>query len=112
MLGSVLAGIYRGEVSPATAGLPGPARDAARESISGAYGVADQAGSAGGTVISAANDAFVTAMHWAAGVAAVVALLGVLVALGWVPGKRPAGRHEVAVERAAVASEPELARAS
>lgn len=112
VLGSVLAGIYRGEVSPATAGLPDPARDAARESIAGAYGVADQAGSAGSTVISAANDAFVTAMHWAAGVAAVVALLGVLVALGWVPGKRPAGRHGVTAERAAVVSEPELARAS
>jgi DHA2 family multidrug resistance protein-like MFS transporter len=112
VLGSVLAGIYRGEVGPATAGLPDPARDAARESISGAYGVAQQAGPAGGPMVSAANDAFVTAMHWAAAVGAVIALIGVLVSLGWVPGRRPAGQHQVATEQANFAGEPELARAS
>jgi MFS transporter, DHA2 family, multidrug resistance protein len=112
VLGSVLAGVYRGDVGPAFDALPGPARDAARESISGAYGVAENAGPAGPAVISAANDAFVTAMHWASAVGAAIALLGVLISLGWLPGRRPAGRHEVAVEQAAIASEVELARAS
>ena len=112
VLGSVLAGVYRGEVGPAFDTLPGPARDAARESISGAYGVAEQAGPAGPAVISAANDAFVTAMHWSAAVGAVVSLLGVLVSLGWLPGRRPAGRPQVAAEQASVSGEHELARAS
>jgi EmrB/QacA subfamily drug resistance transporter len=121
VLGSVLAGVYRGEVGPATAALPEPARDAARESISGAYGVADQAGPAGGAVISAANDAFVTAMHASAAVGAVVALLGVLVAARWLPGRRAAGAPEPpaaaqAAESGAAESgasgEPELVRTS
>jgi MFS transporter, DHA2 family, multidrug resistance protein len=118
VLGSVLAGVYRGEVGPATSVLPEPARDAARESISGAYGVAQQAGPAGGAVVSAANDAFVTAMHWSAVVGGVIALLGVLVSLGWLPG-RAAGRHELAAQQQAAVGEavgadgePELARAS
>ncbi|MBX6357835.1 MAG: hypothetical protein IRZ05_18515 [Micromonosporaceae bacterium] len=112
VLGSVLAGVYRGDAGPAFDALPGPARDAARESISGAYGVAEHAGPAGPAVISAANDAFVTAMHWAAAVGTVVALLGVLVSLGWLPGRRPTGRHELAGEQLQVAGEAELARAS
>ena len=53
--------------TPSTAGLPEPARDAANESISGAYGVAERLGAAGQPLVHAANDAFVTAMHWAAG---------------------------------------------
>jgi EmrB/QacA subfamily drug resistance transporter len=118
VLGSVLAGVYRGQVGPATAGLPDQARDAARESISGAYGVADQAGPAGGAVVSAANDAFVTAMHWSSAVGGVIALLGVVVALGWLPGRRADGQPEPAVRQAAAdeaataSGEPELARAS
>jgi Na+/melibiose symporter-like transporter len=116
VLGSVLAGVYRGQVDSAAAVLPEPARDAARESISGAYGVAEQAGSAGGAVVSAANDAFVTAMHWSATVGAVVALLGMLVALRWLPG-RAAGQHEPTPQQAAVdeavaaGGGPNLARA-
>ena len=80
-----------------TGALPGPARDAANESISGAYGVAAQLGPAGQGVIGAANDAFVSAMHWAAGLSAVVVAIGILVALRWMPGHaathvaRPAG---------------------
>ena len=44
VLGSVLAAVYRERVAAAAAGLPAPAREAALESISGAYGVAEQAG--------------------------------------------------------------------
>ncbi|MGW5673324.1 MFS transporter, partial [Micromonospora sp. NPDC003776] len=46
VLGSVLSAVYRDEVTPALAGLPTPAHDAARESISGAYAVAERLGPA------------------------------------------------------------------
>jgi len=85
VLGSVLAAVYRNGIGDSVSGLPVPARDAASESISGAYGVAEQAGSAGRGLIAAANDSFVGAMHWAAAGSAFVALLGILVVLRWLP---------------------------
>jgi EmrB/QacA subfamily drug resistance transporter len=104
VLGSVLAAVYRDQIEPATRTLPGVARDAANESISGAYGAAGRLGPAGQAVISAANDAFVSAMHWAAVLSAIFAALGVLVVLRWMPGRvatpqvepRPAGERELA----------------
>ncbi len=85
ILGSLLSAVYRGEIVDSVAGLPAPARTVASESISGAYGVAEQAGPAGAGLIASANDAFVTAMHWAAGGSTVVALLGIGVVLAWMP---------------------------
>jgi MFS transporter, DHA2 family, multidrug resistance protein len=108
VLGSVLAGVYRGEVDGAAQALPGPARDATEESISGAYGVAERLGPAGGAVIDAANHAFVTAMHWTAAIGAVIAALGVLMVVRWMPGK-PAPEPQPVD---APAPEPELAAAS
>jgi MFS transporter, DHA2 family, multidrug resistance protein len=108
VLGSVLAGVYRGQIDGATAGLPAPARDAADASISGAYGVAERLGPSGAAVIDAANGAFVTAMHWTAAIGAIVAALGVLMVVRWMPGK-PAP-EPAAVD--APATEPELAAAS
>jgi len=87
ILGSVIAAVYRGQIAPATTALPDPARAAADESISGAYGVAAQLGPAGGGLVSSANDAFITAMHWAAGAGAVVVALGIVAALIWTPGR-------------------------
>ncbi len=85
VLGSVLSAVYRAQVGDAFAGLPPAARSVATESVSGAYGVAAQAGSRGAGVLAAANEAFVTAMHWAAGGAAVVAVLSIGVVLAWLP---------------------------
>ncbi|MEU8006898.1 MFS transporter [Catellatospora sp. NPDC049111] len=85
VLGSVVAGVYRGEIDTATAALPGPIRDVANESIAGAYGVAANLGPAGGPLVSAANDAFVHAMHWAALGSTLVALIAVAVVLRWMP---------------------------
>jgi EmrB/QacA subfamily drug resistance transporter len=103
VLGSVLAAVYRADVQPATEALPGPAGDAARESISAAYGVAERMGGAGRGLVTAANESFVSAMHWSAGLAAVFAALGVLVVLRWMPGRSapvqvepPAGEPELA----------------
>ena len=40
-------------------------------------------------LIASANDAFVTAMHWAAGISAVFAILGIVVVLIWLPRRSP-----------------------
>jgi EmrB/QacA subfamily drug resistance transporter len=90
-LGAVLSSAYRDDVANATTGLPAAARSTAQESISGAYGVAEHAGPAGPALIQQANDAFIGAMHYASIGSTVVALLGALVALTWLPGIRPAG---------------------
>jgi DHA2 family multidrug resistance protein-like MFS transporter len=85
ILGSLLSAIYRGQIADAVAGLPGPARDAASESIAGAHGVGEHIGPAGAPLISAADQAFVSAMHWAAGGSAVVGLIALVVTLAWMP---------------------------
>ncbi|BCY12802.1 MFS transporter [Actinoplanes sp. L3-i22] len=93
VLGAVLSSVYRDNLGSATDGLPGAAADAARESISGAYAVAAQAGPAGANLIHTANESYVTAMHWAAGGSLIFALLGALVAALFLPGKRTEGPH-------------------
>ena len=90
VLGAVLSSVYRGNLGNATDGLPAQAADAARESISGAYGVAEQGGAAAPALIQQANAAFLDGMHYAAIGSMVFALLGAVVALIWLPGKRPA----------------------
>ncbi|TWG20834.1 MFS transporter [Actinoplanes teichomyceticus] len=92
VLGAVLSSVYRDNLGAATDGLPGAAADAARESISGAYAVAAQAGPAGPGLIAGANEAFITAMHWATAGSLVFALLGALVAAIFLPGRRPGAR--------------------
>jgi DHA2 family multidrug resistance protein-like MFS transporter len=89
-LGAVLSSVYRNHLGSAADGLPAAAADTARESIAGAYGVAEQAGAAGSQLTQAANDAFITAMHYASIGSTVVAVLGAVVAAIWLPGKRPA----------------------
>ncbi len=89
VLGAVLSSAYRSHLGTVADGLPAAAQEAARESISGAYGVAEQAGNT--ALIQAANDAYVTAMHYASIGTTVFALLGALVAVLWLPGKRSAG---------------------
>ncbi|GIM89240.1 MFS transporter [Paractinoplanes toevensis] len=90
VLGAILSSVYRDDLGSATDGLPAAAADAAKESISGAYGVAEQAGAAAPALINGANDAFLSAMHYAAVGSVIFALLGAVVAVLWLPGKRPA----------------------
>ena len=81
VLGAVLSSAYRSH-------LPTDLPAAARESISGAYGVAEHLdGPAGPALISSANEAFLVAMHYAAIGSSIFALLGVVVALLWMPGR-------------------------
>jgi hypothetical protein len=106
VLGAVVMAVYRGQIDPATAALPGPAQDRAQESIAGAYAVADRLGAP--QLVPAANDAFLAAIHIAAGGSALVTLLTVLVVLRWLPGRpRPARRGTVAAQ-----VRPELAQAA
>jgi MFS transporter, DHA2 family, multidrug resistance protein len=85
VLGSVLTSVYRHEITPALSGVPAPARAAAASSLAGAYGAAERLGQAGRALLAPANEAFVSAMHWAALGATMVAVLGVVVVLGWLP---------------------------
>jgi EmrB/QacA subfamily drug resistance transporter len=85
VLGAVVMAVYRGQVEPTLATLPGPAQAGARESIAGAYAVAERFPASG--LIPAANDAFLTAMHTAAAASAAITLITVLVVLRWLPGR-------------------------
>ncbi|MEV0942861.1 MFS transporter [Micromonospora wenchangensis] len=87
VLGSVLSAVYREDIATVADALPAPAREAATESVSGAYAAAAQLGPAAPQLIAAANDAFVSAMHWAAAISAVVAALGIVIVLRWMPGR-------------------------
>jgi hypothetical protein len=105
ILGSVLASGYRGGMEDAVAGMPAPAADAARESLAGGLAVASQAGGeTGQRVLTAAQDAFLSGMHTAAVVAAIVALAGSVIALVLLPARAA----EDVAEAEAPAAEREL----
>jgi EmrB/QacA subfamily drug resistance transporter len=72
ILGSILNSGYRHDVASATATLPQPASDAARDSMAAAAEVADRAGSAGGALLARAEDAFVNGLSSSLLVGAVV----------------------------------------
>jgi DHA2 family multidrug resistance protein-like MFS transporter len=82
-LGAVLSSVYRDD-------LVGNVPAAARESIAGAYGVAEGAGAAGPALIQNANAAFMSAVHYASIGSTIFAVLGAVVAVIWLPGKRVA----------------------
>ncbi|MHB8696394.1 MAG: MFS transporter, partial [Solirubrobacteraceae bacterium] len=63
LLGGLLTSGYRIRVHAVTAQLPAAAREASRESIAGALGVADHLGAAGAGFATKARSAFVAATH-------------------------------------------------
>jgi MFS transporter, DHA2 family, multidrug resistance protein len=85
VLGSVVAAAYRINMADTVQALPEPARHAASESLAGTYGVAAGLGPAGRALLAPANAAFVDAMHLAAIGSAVMALIGMVVVLVWLP---------------------------
>jgi EmrB/QacA subfamily drug resistance transporter len=90
VLGSVLYGVYRSDVDSATASLPQPAADAARDSVAAATEIADQAGAPGASLLAHAQDAFVNGLSASLLVgAAVLFAASALVAL------LAPGRHDV-----------------
>jgi len=87
VLGSVLSQVYRNGMEGPLSGFPAAVRDVASESLASTYAVAANGGRAGAALIAPANDAFVNAMHWAAGGSAIAGLLGALAVLKWLPGR-------------------------
>jgi AcrR family transcriptional regulator len=101
ILGSIAASQYTSAMTGQAAlqGLPAQAVDAATNSIGGAVTVASKlAGTplqaAAAPLLSAANDAFVSAMTHAVTIGAVAAVIGALVALAFLPA-RPRAEAEV-----------------
>jgi len=97
IIGSVLSSTYGPKVVEFFAGTPAPpqAVDAAKGSLGGAIGVAENLRAAGqgalaDKLLAVANQSFVDALHTGALVAAVATFAGVLVALAFLPARAQA----------------------
>ena len=107
VLGSIVAQVYRDQLSPHLAALPAAARNAATGSITATQAVSSRLGPEGARLDGLANTAFVHAMHVTTVISAVITLAGALVVLAWMPGRRAASaaetvqdQHEQAAVRA------------
>jgi EmrB/QacA subfamily drug resistance transporter len=87
VVGSVVSSSYTGAIAPALHGLPAPAVAAASDSIGAAFAVSRQAGPAGAPIFEAAKTAFTHGMGSGALVAAIVAGVGAVVALFFLPSR-------------------------
>ncbi|MBA9006734.1 MFS transporter [Thermomonospora cellulosilytica] len=91
VLGSLVASVYRGEMrgplDRLPAGVPEDVRHAAGESIEGTLGLANGLGPAGDALVAPAREAFVHGMHVAVLGSAIVAFLGALLVMRWMPGR-------------------------
>jgi predicted MFS family arabinose efflux permease len=98
VLGSILAQVYRAQLSPHLAALPAAARGPAAGSITATQAVAARLGTAGHDLANFADSAFVHAMHVTTIASAAITLLGVAVVLIWMPGRsgRPGASPELA----------------
>ena len=92
VLGSVLAQVYRNQLSPHLANLPATARDAATSSITASQAVAAKLGTAGQELARLADSSFVHAMHITTLISAAITLLGALIVMRWMPGRAAAAR--------------------
>jgi len=108
VLGSVLSSVYRNGVDDTVAGLPAQvpqqAKEAISESVAGAHAVAGQlAGTpfagAANALVKAADSAFVDAVHAAALGSVAVGVIGLIVVLGWLPGKAKPNTAEARAEQ-------------
>jgi EmrB/QacA subfamily drug resistance transporter len=88
VLGSIVSTSYASGMEGATSGLAPGAAEAAGDSVSAAHEVAAEVGGGGGAqLIALADQAFVDAMTTAAGVGAIVALVGAVFAAIWLPAR-------------------------
>jgi MFS family permease len=90
VLGSILAQVYRGQLSPHLTALPASAQNAATGSIAATQAVAGRLGHAGLRLDQFGDAAFVHAMHVTTAISAVITLAGALVVLIWMPGRSAA----------------------
>jgi predicted MFS family arabinose efflux permease len=105
VLGSILAQVYRGQLSPHLTGVPAAARNAATGSITATDTVAAKLGHAGLRLDQFGDAAFVHAMHVTTAISAVITLVGALVVLIWMPGRSAVNGGAVQAE--AVEAAPE-----
>ena len=89
VLGSVLAQAYRAQLAPHLGVLPAGARNSAFASIAATQAAAQQLGPAGRSLLTAANQSFVHAMHLTSVISFIIAVLGAVVLAIWMPGRRP-----------------------
>jgi EmrB/QacA subfamily drug resistance transporter len=108
VLGSIIAQVYRDQLSPHLAALPAAARGVATGSITATQAVASRLGPAGARLDSFANTSFVHAMHVTTLISAAITLAGALVVLAWMPGRQAVSAPETA-HAAEAGGEPELA---
>jgi EmrB/QacA subfamily drug resistance transporter len=99
VLGSLVASLYRSGMQPHLAALPAKLRETAGESIGATAGVAEKLGPAGRVLMDPAHQSFVHAIHITSAISSAVALLGALVVLKWMPGKKQTEALEPSVER-------------
>jgi EmrB/QacA subfamily drug resistance transporter len=102
VLGSLVASLYRSGMQPHLAALPAGLRQTAGESIGATEGLAERLGPAGRALLDPAHRSFVHAVHITSAISSAVALLGALVVLRWMPGKK----HTEATEPSADRREP------
>jgi hypothetical protein len=90
IVGSLVSSLYRDDLEPSLGGLPGPAREAAGESIGAANAIAGQLPpDAGASLIARAADAFAGAMGTGLTIAAALSAAAAVIAALVLPG-RPA----------------------
>jgi EmrB/QacA subfamily drug resistance transporter len=108
VLGSILAQVYRSQLSPHLAAVPPEGRNAALGSITATQTVASRLGAAGVRLDGFADYAFVHAMHVTTLISAVITLGGALVVLAWMPGRPGPDAQQTAVPEAVAraAAEP------
>ncbi|MQA93154.1 MAG: DHA2 family efflux MFS transporter permease subunit [Streptosporangiales bacterium] len=94
VLGSVVSISYRGSMADSLSAVPAPLREHAGESIEGTMALAGRLGAAGRALVEPAREAYVAAMHITAVCAGVIAALGVVVVLIWLPGRRRAAASD------------------
>lgn len=94
LLGSLVADVYAGRLD--TAGLPAPAADAARETLSGAHAVADRLGLP--ELARAADAAYLDGMSPALVICGIAALTTAALVALFLPDARPAARDQPAPE--------------
>jgi EmrB/QacA subfamily drug resistance transporter len=106
VLGSIVAQAYRTRLAPDLASLPPSLRVTATQSIAQTQTIAHGLGRAGTRLVTAADSSFVHAMHLAASVSVVIAVLGAIATAAWMPGRKAAGLRDR--EAAASSGDPVL----
>jgi EmrB/QacA subfamily drug resistance transporter len=89
VLGSLVASQYQSQLSSVVRALPAALRSQAQESLASALRVAGQLGASGDSIAAGARDAYVSGMHLAAAVGAVVAAIASVIVYKLLPAAVP-----------------------